>query len=64
VPLVVELSKMIDLNTAWMKIEYSASNPQSVTRTGAGTLASPFVYAPAAGALRLKENNGDAARFE
>src|SRR5262249_5064409 len=46
VPFVIEVSKMIDLTKAWLKIEYQDSDPANnangMKRTGAGTAADPY----------------------
>ncbi|MHB1038156.1 MAG: protein-arginine deiminase family protein [Pirellulales bacterium] len=62
VPLVLELPEHVDLATASLRISYDASDPEGVTRTGAGTEADPYVYSPASGTLRIWTKEGGLPR--
>ena len=52
----------VNLANAKVKFKYSASDPAAVSRSGAGTVANPYVYSTGGGALRLWTKDGTAAR--
>ena len=59
VPMVIQLSDVIDPATAQVRITYSDSDPVAVTKTGT---IPEFIYNPAPGDLRLWKVNGNAGR--
>jgi hypothetical protein len=61
-PLALELLGPIDYLEARLRITYNDSDPDGVTRTGAGTPADPYVYTPATGHLRIWTKDGWATR--
>ena len=62
VPVVISVSNNVNLANAKVKFKYSASDPAAVSRSGAGTVANPYVYSTGGGALRLWTKDGTAAR--
>jgi hypothetical protein len=62
VPVILVLPEGVNPSVAKVKLTYSASDPANVGRTGEGTPEDPYVYTPAAGALRLWTKDGSAAR--
>ena len=66
VPLALELAEDVDRSKAWLRVNYAASDPNGVTRTGNGTNASPYGYflppSDQSGLLRLWSKPGDFAR--
>ncbi|MBU4198863.1 MAG: hypothetical protein KKG09_04470 [Verrucomicrobia bacterium] len=61
-PLILEIAEPIDLEKAKVTFVYLASDPDGVTRTGAGTEADPYIYTPARGKLRIWTVDGWADR--
>jgi hypothetical protein len=60
-PMILELTGPFD-PSAQIKFTYSDSDPDGVTRTGTGTSSDPYIYAPAAGHLRIWTKDGSADR--
>ena len=58
-----DLPNSIDASTAKVKFTYLSSDPATVTKTGNGTDASPLIYTPASGHLRIWEKDGTESRF-
>ena len=61
-PLQITIPKYLDVDKLNIKLEYSVSDPTSITRSGSGTETSPYIYTPASGALRLWTSDGNTAR--
>jgi hypothetical protein len=64
IPLTLSLSSGVDLSTATIQIDYDASDPMAVTRSGAGTQQDPYVYAlpTTGGRMRLWTKDGSQSR--
>jgi hypothetical protein len=60
--LMLQLPKSTDVTTARVRFKYSGSDPDNVLQSGDGTSASPYVYTPADGHLRLWLKNGSEDR--
>ena len=61
-PIKVEIPEPIDLSVAKVKFTYSCSAPGEVMRSGEGNAASPHVYQPADGHLRIWKVDGSSSR--
>ena len=57
-PLVLELAEPLDLGKVKVRFDYSASDPDGVTREGDGTPLNPHIYKPAGGHLRIWKKDG------
>jgi hypothetical protein len=65
IPVIIKLPEPLDLNVTKVKLTYEASDPDGVTRKGAGTAADasdPYIYTPANGTIRIWSKDGDTVR--
>jgi len=61
-PLVLEVPQGLDASVAQVRFTYSESDPDGVTRSGAGTANDPHIYGAPAGDLRIWTKNGNVDR--
>ena len=59
-PLILEIPKPLDMKKLSLKITYTASDPNKITKTGDGQTG--YIYTPALGTLRLWKKNADKSR--
>jgi hypothetical protein len=61
-PLVLEVPQGLDDSVTQLRFTYPESDPDGVTRSGAGTATDPHVYEAPAGELRIWTKNGNVDR--